>query len=79
MSAPVVVVQRGDGKLHPPGGRLPEAVRAEAIALVHTLRCTGGYSLREIVTALAGEGIRVSRGSVHAWIRRYPCAVERDG
>ena len=76
MTAVVVVERRRDGKLHPPGGQLDDETWRRAVNLAHTWRCRDGLSYRAVVKALEGEGIRVSIGSVHAWIRRYACRYE---
>jgi hypothetical protein len=68
-----VVERRKDGKLHPVGGRLPEADHQRAVNITHTLRCRDGASFRAIVRALGEAGIRASLGSVHAWARGYSC------
>ena len=74
VTAIALVTRRADGKLYPVDGRLPEADRERAIALTHAMRCEAGLSYRRIVTALGEYGLRVSVGSVHAWVRGYRCA-----
>jgi hypothetical protein len=70
----VLVERRRDGKLHPPGGRLPEPEHQRAVALAHTLRCRDRMIYRQIVAELEEQGLRVSVGTVHAWLNGgYTC------
>jgi hypothetical protein len=77
MTAIALVTRRRDGKLYPVDGQLPAAGREPAIALAHAMKCEHGLSYRQVVAGLAEYGLRVSVGSVHAWIRGYRCALCR--
>jgi hypothetical protein len=82
-----LVTRRRDGKIYPVDGQLPAADRERAIALAHAMKCEHGLSYRQVVARLADAGLRVSVGSVHAWVRDYRCArcrgnvtsITRDG
>jgi hypothetical protein len=69
----VLVVERADGKLYPPGGSVPWPERRVAIGQAHRLRCVEGLSYRQVVVALADLGIRRSIRRVWLDVRDYSC------
>ena len=75
MDAGVVVVERRrDGKLHPPGGKLPDKDRWRAVRIAHQLVHGRGLSIRAAQAVLLAEhGIRRSFGSVQHDLKAFSC------
>jgi hypothetical protein len=75
----IVVERRRDGKLHPPGGTLPERDRWRAVNLVHRLVHRDRLSIRAAQAALlADHGIRRSVGSIHHDLTAFTCRECED-
>lgn len=70
----IVVERRKDGKMHPPGGYLPDADRDRARLLAHYLVRRDRRSLRQAQKIMFEDhGIRRSLGSIHHDLRTFEC------
>jgi hypothetical protein len=75
----VVVERRRDGKLHPPGGTLPDKDRWRAVNLAHRLVHRDHLSIRAAQRVLLEEhGIRRSFGSVQHDLKAFTCRECED-
>ncbi len=64
-----LVVLGRDGKAYPPDLPRPEAERRAICALIHSLHCVQGLSIRQTQAALLERyQVRRSRGQVHKYL-----------